>query len=166
MQKENRNIKTEFLDELDRHQGILQKICFVYSKKSLEKEDLCQEIILQLWKSYPSFKRESAFSTWMYRVALNTALSLTKKKQLFIRSEEIHESSFDMEYSMNLTEDIKVLYKAISQLNKVEKAIILLWLEDKSYKEIADIIGMSIKNISVRLVRIKAKLKDLINKYQ
>lgn len=166
MHKENRNIKTEFLDELDRHQGILQKICFVYSKNSLEKEDLCQEIILQLWKSYPSFKRESAFSTWMYRVALNTALSITKKNQLFIKSEEIYESSFDMEYSMNLTEDIKVLYRAISQLNKVEKAIILLWLEDKSYEEIADTIGMSVKNISVKLVRIKAKLKKLIKKYQ
>jgi RNA polymerase sigma-70 factor (ECF subfamily) len=166
LHKENRNIKTEFLDELDRHHGILQKICFVYSKNSLEKEDLCQEIILQLWKSYPSFKRESAFSTWMYRVALNTALSLTKKNQLFIKSEEIYESSFDMEYSMNLTEDIKVLYRAISQLNKVEKAIILLWLEDKSYEEIADTIGMSVKNISVRLVRIKAKLKELIKKYQ
>jgi RNA polymerase sigma-70 factor (ECF subfamily) len=166
LHKENRNIKTEFLDELDRHQGILQKICFVYSKNSLEKEDLCQEIILQLWKSYPSFKRESAFSTWMYRVALNTALSITKKNQLFIKSEEIYESSFDMEYSMNLTEDIKVLYRAISQLNKVEKAIILLWLEDKSYEEIADTIGMSVKNISVKLVRIKAKLKKLIKKYQ
>ena len=88
------------------------------------------------------------------------------QKQLFIKTEEIHESSFDMEYSMNLTEDIKVLYRAISQLNKVEKAIILLWLEDKSYKEIADTIGMSVKNISVRLVRIKAKLKELIKKYQ
>jgi len=164
--KENKNIKTEFLDELDRHQGILQKICFVYSNNSLEKEDLCQEIILQLWKSYPSFKRESAFSTWMYRVALNTALSITKRPQLFMKKEEIPDSSFDMEYSMNKSESIKILYRAISQLNKVEKAIILLWLEDKPYEEIADNIGMSVKNVSVRLVRIKAKLKELIKKYQ
>jgi RNA polymerase sigma-70 factor (ECF subfamily) len=164
--KENRDIKTEFLDELDKHQGILQKICFVYSRNSLEKEDLCQEIILQLWKSYPSFKRESAFSTWMYRIALNTALSLTKKPQLFIKTEEIPDSSFDMEYSMNKSESIKILYRAISQLNKVEKAIILLWLEDKPYEEIANNIGMSVKNISVRLVRIKAKLKELIKKYE
>ena len=166
MYKENRNIKTEFLDELDRHQGILQKICFIYSKNSLEKDDLCQEIILQLWKSYPSFKHKSTFSTWMYRVALNTALSLTKKPQLFKNTEEIPDLSFDMEYSMDKSESIMILYRAISQLNKVEKAIILLWLEDKPYEEIADSIGISVKNISVRLVRIKAKLKELIKKYQ
>ncbi len=166
MYKENRNIKIEFLDELDRHQGILHKICFVYSNNSLEKEDLCQEIILQLWKSYPSFKRESTFSTWMYRVALNTALSLTKKPQFFKNTEEIPDRSFNMEYSMDKSESIKILYRAISQLNKVEKAIILLWLEDKSYEEIAYTIGLSVKNISVRLVRIKSKLKELIKKYQ
>jgi RNA polymerase sigma-70 factor (ECF subfamily) len=161
-----RDIKTEFLDELKSHQGILQKICFVYAKNSLEKDDLCQEIILQLWKSYPSFKHKSTFSTWMYRVALNTALSLTKKPQLFTNTKEIPDHSFDIEYSMDKSESIKILYRAISQLNNVEKAIILLWLEDKSYEEIADHIGMSVKNISVRLVRIKAKLKELIKKYQ
>ena len=166
MPKINRDIKTEFLDYLDKHQGILQKISFVYSRNSVEKEDLCQEIILQLWKSYPSFKRECAFSTWMYRVALNTALSLTKKPKLFINTEEIPDSFFDVEYLMNKSESIKILYQAISYLNKVEKAIILLWLEDKSYKEIADNIGLTVKNISVRLVRIKAKLKELIKKFQ
>ena len=166
MNKDNRNIKKEFLDELDRHQGILQKICFVYSGNSDEKKDLCQEIILQLWKSYPLFKRESLFSTWMYRVALNTALSITKKPKLLISTEDIPDNSFDSEYSMDRSENIKILYKAIYQLNKVEKAIILLWLEDKSYEEIADTIGMSVKNISVRLVRIKEKLKELITKYQ
>jgi RNA polymerase sigma-70 factor (ECF subfamily) len=102
----------------------------------------------------------------MYRVALNTALSLTKKPKLFINTEEIPDSFFDVEYLMNKSESIKILYQAISHLNKVEKAIILLWLEDKSYKEIADNIGLTVKNISVRLVRIKAKLKELIKKFQ
>ncbi len=102
----------------------------------------------------------------MYRVALNTALSLTKKPQLFIKTEDIPDNSFDIEYSMSKSEDIKILYRAIYQLNKVEKAIILLWLEDKSYEEIAETIGMSVKNVSVRLVRIKAKIKELIKKYQ
>jgi RNA polymerase sigma-70 factor (ECF subfamily) len=164
--KKNGDIKTEFLDELTKHRGILQKICFIYSKNSLEKDDLCQEIILQLWKSYPSFKHKSTFSTWMYRVALNTALSLTKKPQLFKYTDEIPDRSFDMEYSMNKSENIMILYRAISQLNKVEKAVILLWLEDKPYEEIADSIGISVKNVSVQLVRIKAKLKELIKKYQ
>ena len=102
----------------------------------------------------------------MYRVALNTAISLTKKPQLFTNTEEIPDRSFDMEYSMDKSESIMILYRAISQLNKVEKAIILLWLEDKPYEEIADSIGISVKNISVRLVRIKSKLKEFIKKYQ
>lgn len=166
MYQENRNIKDDFLHKLEIHQGILQKICFVYSSNYLEKEDLCQEIIYQLWKSYPSFKHQSAFSTWMYRVALNTALTLTKKPKLFTKTDEIPESAFDMEYLFNKSEQIKTLYRGISQLNKVEKAIILLWLEDKTYEEIADNIGISEKNVSVRLVRIKTKLKKLISKYQ
>lgn len=166
MPKDNRNIKTEFLDELDKHQGVLHKICFVYSGNHLEKGDLYQEIILRLWKSYPSFRHESSFSTWMYRVALNTALSLTKKPQLFVRRDELPDYPVDVEHSWDKSEEIRTLYKAISQLNKVEKAIILLWLEDKPYEEIADAMGMTVKNISVRLVRIKEKLKELIGKYQ
>lgn len=166
MNKSKRDIKTEFLDSLDRHQGILQKICFIYSRNRLEKEDLCQEIIFQLWKSYPSFKQKSSFSTWMYRVALNTALSLTRRPQLFTNTEEIPDHSFDMEHAMDKSESVLILYRAISQLSKVEKAIILLWLEDKPYEEIADNLGLSVKNTSVRLVRIKGKLKNLIKKYE
>ena len=166
MPQEKRNIKSEFLDELDKHQGILHKICFVYSGSHIEKEDLCQEIILQLWKSFPSFRHESAFSTWMYRVAVNTALSLTKKPQLPVRRDELQDHHADTEYSIERTEEIQTLYKAISRLNKVEKAIILLWLEDKPYEEIADTMGMTVKTISVRLVRIKEKLKQLIGEYQ
>ena len=166
MPQDNRNSRTDFLDKLEKHQGILQKICFVYSGKGIEKEDLCQEIILQLWKSYPSFKHESAFSTWMYRVALNTALSLTRKPQLIVHKKEIPDNGVDIEYTMDRTEEIRILHKAISQLNNIEKAIILLWLEDKPYEEIAETMGMPVKTISVRLVRIKAKLKELIKNYQ
>jgi len=166
LQRENRDIETEFLDELDSHQGILHKVCFIYSNNSLEKEDLYQEVILQLWKSFSSFKHQSSFSTWMYRVALNTALSLTKKPRMFVKTAHFPDSSYEIEHSMNKSEDVKIMYKAISHLNKVEKAIILLWLEDKSYEEIADAIGMSVKNISVRLVRIKAKLINIIKKYK
>lgn len=151
---------------LEKHQGIIQKICFVWSGKGIEKEDLRQEIILQLWKSYPSFRHESAFSTWMYRVALNTALSLTTKPKLTVGIEEIPDHAVDTEHSMDKNEEIRIMHKAISQLNNIEKAIILLWLEDKTYEEIADTIGMPVKTVSVRLVRIKAKLKELIRKYQ
>lgn len=166
MQKENRDIEAEFLDELAKHQGIIHKVCFIYSNNNLEKEDLYQEVILQLWKSFSSFKHQSSFATWMYRVALNTALSLTKKPRLFVKTEYFPDSSYEIEHLMNKSEDVKIMYKAISYLNKVEKAIILLWLEDKSYEEISDAIGMSVKNISVRLVRIKAKLIKMIKKYK
>ena len=99
-------------------------------------------------------------------MALNTALSLTRRPQLFTNTEEIPDHSFDMEHAMDKSESVLILYRAISQLSKVEKAIILLWLEDKPYEEIADNLGLSVKNTSVRLVRIKGKLKNLIKKYE
>lgn len=151
---------------LEKHQGIIQKICFVYAGRGIEKEDLCQEIILQLWKSYPSFRHESAFSTWMYRVALNTALSLTRKPKLTIRIEDVTDRAVDTVHQMDKSEEIMIMHKAISRLNNIEKAIILLWLEDKTYEEIAETTGLNVKNISVRLVRIRAKLKEMIRKYQ
>lgn len=102
----------------------------------------------------------------MYRVALNTALSLTRKSPFIMRREEIPDRSYDIEHTMTESENLRVLYKAINQLNNVEKAIILLWLEDNTYEEIAEVIGMSVKNISVRILRIKAKLRELIRKYE
>jgi RNA polymerase sigma factor, sigma-70 family len=156
----------EFISRIEKHQGIIHKICFVYAKNESDREDLYQEIILQLWKSYPSFKENSAFSTWMYRVALNTAITQIKKPNLLLLHVEMPSVGDDSISQMEASEDVKVLYEAISQLNKIEKAIILLWLDEKSYEEIADTIGISIKNVSVKLVRIKAKLAQLIQKLQ
>ena len=158
----SKEIEKEFIEKIQEHQGILHKICFVYSKSNADKEDLYQEIVLQLWKSYPSFRKESKFSTWMYRVALNTAITLNKKAALF----ENHKTQLSEEYAIaqnvDYSEDIKVLYKAISKLSKIEKAVIMLWLEEKSYTEIADIVGISEKYVSVKLVRSKKKLAKLI----
>jgi len=157
-------IEKEFILKIQHHQGILHKICFVYAKNKSDKEDLYQEMILQLWKSYPSFKGQAEFSTWMYRVALNTAITFTKKASIFINRKAPRSESYDLEKAMDFSEDIRILYKAISQLNKIEKAIILLWLEEKSYTEIAETVGISVKNVSVKLVRIKAKLAEMIKK--
>ncbi|OZV68191.1 RNA polymerase subunit sigma-70 [Winogradskyella aurantia] len=157
-------MEKKFIEKIQKHQGILHKICFVYSNSKADKEDLYQEIILQLWKSYPSFRKESKFSTWMYRVALNTAITLNKKAALF----EKHKTQLYDEYSIaediDYSEDLKILYKAISKLSKIEKAIIMLWLEEKTYSEIAQIIGISKKNVSVKLVRSKKKLTKMIKK--
>ena len=155
-----------FLELIHKHQSIIHKICFVYSNNRPDREDLQQEIILQLWKSFPSFKESSAFSTWMYRVALNTAINQTKRPGLFIDTSPSPEISYDPSGSYQLSEEIQLLYKAISKLKKVEKAIILLWLEERSYEEIAEAIGISVKNVSVKLVRIRTRLAELISKLQ
>lgn len=159
-------IEKEFIEKIQKHQGILHKICFVYAKNNSDNEDLYQEMILQLWKSYSLFREESKFSTWMYRVALNTVITMTKKASLFERNNSLSSEDFIREEFTDYSEDIKILYKAISNLSKVEKAIILLWLEEKSYKEITETMGVSEKNISVKLVRTKKKLAIMIEKLQ
>lgn len=155
-----------FLELIHRHQSIIHKICFIYCDNRFHKEDLQQEIILQLWKSYSSFQGKAAFSTWMYRVALNTAINQTRRPGLSIDLSTSPELSHDPSESYQLSEEIQILYKAISSLKKIEKAIILLWLEEKSYEEIAGIIGITVKNVSVKLVRIRARLAEIIKKLQ
>ncbi|WP_290507932.1 sigma-70 family RNA polymerase sigma factor [Algoriphagus sp.] len=165
MQSE-KDIEKEFIARIEKHQGILHKVCFVYAKDEADRKDLYQEMVLQLWKSYSKFRGNSAFSTWMYRVALNTAITQTKRLKLLTVNSEIPSLGDDLEASMDASEDVKILYRAISHLNKIEKAIILLWLDEKSYEKIADTIGISVKNVSVKLVRIKAKLASIIQKLQ
>jgi RNA polymerase sigma-70 factor (ECF subfamily) len=148
------------------HQGILHKILAVYTNRKVDRQDLKQEMILQLWRSYPSFRGQSAFSTWMYRVALNTAITFTRKARFYRTHTENLSAVTDRPESMESSEDIQRLYRAIAQLNKVEKAIILMWLDEMPYREIADTLGISEKNVSVRIVRIKARLAQIIERLQ
>ena len=161
-----KNKEAEFLQLIHSHQSIIHKTCFLYCRNNSDKEDLYQEITLQLWKSFSSFKGQAAFSTWMYRVAINTAITMTKKPNLFIDSREVSMVPGEMDNTIEVSEDVKILYQAISRLNKVEKGIVLLWLEEKSYEEIAETIGITVKNVSVKLVRIKSKLGQIIKKIQ
>jgi len=158
--------ETEFLQVIQKHQSIIHKICFLYCRNNSDKEDLYQEIILQLWKSFSSFKGKAAFSTWMYRVALNTAITMTKKPNLIVDTNKVSVVTYEIDNSIEFSEDVKILYRAIAQLNRIEKGIILLWLEEKSYEEIAATIGITVKNVSVKLVRIKSKLGEIIKKIQ
>ena len=157
-----REIEKEFVKQIQKHQGILHKICFVYSNSNTDKEDLYQEIVLQLWKSYASFRKDAKFSTWMYRVALNTAITLNRKAALFENQKTQLSEEYAIAEVIDYSEDIKILFKAISKLSKIEKAIIMLWLEEKAYSEIAEIVGISEKYVSVKLVRSKKKLAKLI----
>lgn len=157
--------KDKFIKLISENKGIIIKISNLYTNTKSDFEDLKQEIIFQLWKSFPRFKGNSKFTTWMYKVALNTAITNIKKSkrhpifQAFSSSEyKIPSKDFN-----NNKEEISNLYNAISRLNDIDKAIILLYLEEKKYSEIAEIVGLSEKNISVKLVRIKKKLKALLN---
>jgi RNA polymerase sigma factor (sigma-70 family) len=131
-------------------------------------EDLSQEIIAQLWKSFGTFRNESNFSTWMYKVALNTAITYFSKGKRKLAYEPLHEES-EMIADQHLPDNeqrLSSFYKAVHALNNIEKAIIFLYLEDQSHREIADKIGISEVNARVKLARIKDKLQNIIKKQQ
>jgi RNA polymerase sigma-70 factor (ECF subfamily) len=154
--------KTEFSALIEENQALLHKVTLVYANNAADRDDLFQEICLQLWRSYASFKQESQFATWMYRVSLNTAISLVRKRKNspVVGSMDAEEPPV-MEPATD-NGDLELLHAAISKLRPIEKAIILLWLEEKDYEEIASIVGITKSNVSVRLVRIKRKLKELV----
>ncbi len=153
-----------FVDRVYEHQGIIWRIRSIYAKEEMEAQDLIQDILLQLWRAWPSFDGRSAFSTWMYRVALNTALMHRRKYKTQPESTAESYASFEMFASAPVpdTEGIRLLYACIRELATLDRAIILLYLEEYNYQEIAEITGLSKSNISVRIVRIKNKLREML----
>lgn len=163
---EEKQLKIQFAGIISQNQGILHKISSLYCNDPEEKNDLFQEILYQLWRSYPTFRNESKISTWIYRVALNTAITFLRKQKARPGqdsfTEKIPDIQDDSEQEL-LDRQFKLLYTSIEKLDKIEKAIIMLYLEGASYEEIADIIGITSNHVGVKLNRIKAKLKSLIN---
>jgi len=156
-------MKTDFINTINEHQKIIYKICRLYRDSLEDQEDLFQEIVYQLWKSYPSFKGISKISTWIYRIALNTALvSYRKKKINYHNFTEFPENIHPMRED-TYSEDEERLFFLLKKLNDAEKSVISLYLEDYSYLEIATIIGISENNVGVKLNRIKNKLKQYNN---
>lgn len=157
-------MKKEFTDLINDNRALIFKVCNLYCNNAEDRKDLFQEVVLQLWKSYPSFRKESAGSTWIYRVALNTAISNFRKESK--KPENVSISLFDIEIpamsGTDANENKSILYAAINDLGEIEKAIILLYLDEKSYDEISEIIGITNTNVGARLNRIKAKLSKLI----
>ena len=157
--------KTEerFVNDINQNIGIIYKICNIYFNDADDRQDACQEILYQLWKSYPGFKGDAKFSTWMYKVALNTAITYAKKG-IRQAGEEISPEQWERltEHAeqQHADEKLAFLYAAINTLSATDKAITLLYLEDNSYDDIAAITGLTKTNVSVRLVRIKRTLKD------
>jgi len=155
----------EFVNLLNRNQNIIHKVCNVYMDNISDREDLFQEITLQAWNAYGSFRNESKFSTWLYRVALNTAISFYRKEKRkpFIQSStQIPEHADEAD---NKEEQMQAMYKAIAALSKIDKALIMLYLEDYNYEEIGNILGITPNNVAVKMNRIRTKLKEESKKY-
>lgn len=155
-----------FLSLINQHRAIIHKISKMYMNNSEDQQDLFQEIVLQLWKAYPTFKGNSKFSTWLYRVALNTALVYFKKAHRKIDRTPLEESIdiIDLNDSEAKEEKLSYLYKAVQELNAVEKALIFLFLENQSHREISENLGISEINARVKLNRTKEKLQIIIKK--
>jgi RNA polymerase sigma factor (sigma-70 family) len=153
-----------FLQLLNENKGILFKICKIYEDDADDRNDLLQEMTLQLWLAFDSFRGESKFSSWMYRVALNTAIVFFKKQKRRPDNEQLpgNFEQIDDDLNSEKEEQLALFYKAVQQLDKVEKALIYLYMENQTYEEIADNLGITALNARVRLNRIKNKLKEII----
>ncbi|MEO3405120.1 sigma-70 family RNA polymerase sigma factor [Mucilaginibacter sp. CAU 1740] len=158
--------ESHFMQLINQNKGILFKICRIYMDNPADRDDLLQEMILQLWRGFGSFKGESKFSSWMYRVALNTAIVFFKKQKRRPDSEQMPEGFEHPDEPGNANEkeeQLALFYRAVQQLNKVEKALIFLYMENQPYDDIAANLGISPVNVRVRLNRVKTKLKEIVN---
>lgn len=155
-----------FIQAINDNLGIIHKVCNLYLKELDEKDDLFQEILLNAWKGSKNFKGDAKFSTWLYRVALNTAITFYRKD-----SRKVNTTAWQGRLAENVAdettnnEQTQAMYRAIADLSKIEKAIVLLYLEEYSYLEIGDITGISANNLAVKMNRIKVKLRESSKKY-
>ena len=154
-----------FLEVLTAHEQLINKVVRIYAVHSEDRRDLFQEIVYQLWRSYESFKGDSRVSTWIYRVALNTAItSLRKGNRLPVTTvlDDKFDSSFRSFESPERNEQVRQLYSAIRSLGDIDRALVMLYLEDLSYKDIAEVLGLTEDNVGVKLNRIKTRLRTSI----
>ncbi|WP_353549874.1 sigma-70 family RNA polymerase sigma factor [Sediminibacterium sp. KACHI17] len=157
----------EFIALLNEHQRIIHKVCNLYMDAHADREDLFQEITLQAWKAYGNFRGDAKFSTWLYRVALNTAITFFRKEK---RQPDIFSTEAVPDFNANdaydpIEEQVKAMYAAIGELSKIDKAIVMLYLEDYNYNDIGEMMGITANNVAVKMNRIKTKLKESTQKY-
>lgn len=159
-------LEKKFLEKIEKHKGVIFKISKMYMDDFDDQKDLFQEITFQVWKAYPTFEGRSEFSTWLYRIALNTAILFLKseKRRSFIQNNEVNNFKINQdEYDDEDEQKLKKMYEAINQLNAIDKALIFYYLENYSGKQIAEQMGISEVNARVKMNRAKEKLKQLIN---
>ena len=159
------SLESEFLQLMEKHKGVIFKISRMYMDNRDDQSDLFQEITYQAWKSYPTFQGKSEFSTWLYRIALNVAITYLKsqKKRSIIQNDNLENFKIKQEdYDESDELRLKVMYEAIHQLGPIDKALIFYYLEDISGKEMAAQLGITEVNARVKLNRAKEKLKQLL----
>lgn len=155
-------LEQKFAQMVREHKTTIYTVCYMFSKEEDEVNDLFQEVLINLWKGFEGFQGKSDVKTWIYRVSLNTCISQDRKKKSRKKAEMDMNSGLLGEGGEN-SKQIRMLHERINRLEIFDRAIILLWLENQSYDEIAAIVGISVKNVSVRLLRIKKKLMEMSN---
>lgn len=153
-----------FINLINEHQGLIHKVCIMYENDRDARNDLFQEIVLQLWKSFPSFRGEAKITTWMYRIALNTAISGFRKQTRLVKTEDLQEVHMNISdtWGDDQEENFQRLQWAIRQLGEIERAMIMMALEEVPYDEIAETIGITQNNVRVRMNRIREKIRKLM----
>ena len=158
----NESIEQEFLSVIREYERVIYKVCYLYTTPPATLNDLYQDVVLNLWKAFPKFRRECKISTWIYRIALNTCISFIRKEKNVPEFVTLNrEGDWMTEENDPLQEMLRQLYRMINQLGQLDKSIILLYLEDKSYDEISEITGLTVTNVATKLSRIKDKLKKM-----
>lgn len=161
-----KDLEHSFVTQLEANQNIVHKICRLYTNSRDQHNDLFQEITIQLWRAFPKFRGEAKFSTWMYRVALNTAITLYRKSKRQVQTRDYEGISFKIsseEYDDTIEEQLKLMYSAVKDLNDIDKALVFLYLEGKNYRDISETLGITEVNARVKMNRIKEKLRKVLN---
>ena len=158
------NIELQFTKMVKEYRKTIYTVCYFFSKDTEEVNDLYQEILINLWKGFPNYRGESSLKTWIWRVSLNTCSNQERMKKSRIRTVPL---SIDIDLYNDEdagSRQIQMLYDRINRLDVFDRAIILLWLENMTYQDIADVVGISVSNVTTRLFRIKEQLKSMSNK--
>lgn len=160
------SLKKDFLEILSNYQGIIHKICLVYFRTETDRQDNFQEVVYQLWRSFPKLEDKRKIGSWMYNIAINTSISKIRTDSHFIAQESFPDSQqgLDPHKGMDKKEDMEILLEAIHRLNDLDKSLMLLYLEERSYEEIAEILGISKSNVGTRINRAKNELKIQLNR--
>lgn len=157
-------VDQEFLELVNRCRTVIHKVCWIYADSSEDRQDLFQEILFQLWRSYPSFQGRSNPSTWTYRIALNTAITALRKETRKPEQVELDTEAIEIPAvaaGPASGEQVEILYQLIRRLSRVDRALVMLYLDDLSYREMSEVLGLSENNIGVKLNRIKARLQEM-----